>query len=268
MILNKSKLLETGFLSFNLKDVNESLYNELLSIVDKSEYEKIIENVRIDSTLKKNLTNDEIENIINICNTHLKYVDVSNLFMIRTQQNLTQDKIDTIHQLHIGNSFVETKSNIKDLNNELKSFIETYSQIWYWHTIKKNNTSYPKQDLLCNNSLDISNKIFEFLLNDLYNVSYQPQHSVDLTLYLKDNFIENHQDGFDERRLCVILIYLNDDYKEGYGGELVINKSSIVKPEFGNVAILDFTKNNVYHSVNSVLDDNFKRFAFIKFFYQ
>jgi len=255
MILNKSKLLETGFLSFNLKDVNESLYNELLSIVDKSEYEKIIENVRIDSTLKKNLTNDEIENIINICNTHLKYVDVSNLFMIRTQQNLTQDKIDTIHQLHIGNSFVETKSNIKDLNNELKSFIETYSQIWYWHTIKKNNTSYPKQDLLCNNSLD-------------NNVSYQPQHSVDLTLYLKDNFIENHQDGFDEGRLCVILIYLNDDYKEGYGGELVINKSSIVKPEFGNVAILDFTKNNVYHSVNSVLDDNFKRFAFIKFFYQ
>ena len=42
MVLNKSKLLENGFLSFNLKDVNESLYNELLSIVDKSEYEKII----------------------------------------------------------------------------------------------------------------------------------------------------------------------------------------------------------------------------------
>ena len=42
----------------------------------------------------------------------------------------------------------------------------------------------------------------------------------------------------------------------------------VVKPEFGNIVILDFTKNNVYHSVNSVLDDNFKRFAFIRFFYQ
>jgi Rps23 Pro-64 3,4-dihydroxylase Tpa1-like proline 4-hydroxylase len=268
MVLNKSKLLENGFLSFNLKDINESLYNELLSIVDKSEYEKIIENVRIDSTLRKNLTNDEIEKIINICNNHLKYVDVSKLFMIRTEQDLIQDKIDTIHQLHIFNSFVENKLNIEDLNNELANYIENYSQIWYWHTIKKNNTSYPQQDLLCNNSLDVSNKIFEFLLKDLYNVSYQPQHSVDLTLYLKNNFIENHQDGFDAGRLCVILIYLNDDYKEGYGGELVINKSNIVKPEFGNIVILDFTKNNVYHSVNSVLDDNFKRFAFIRFFYQ
>ena len=86
--------------------------------------------------------------------------------------------------------------------------------------------------------------------------------------YTKNNFIELHQDGYVEGRLCVILIYLNDDYKEGYGGELVINKSNIVKPEFGNIVILDFTKNNVYHSVNSVLDDNFKRFAFIRFFYQ
>jgi hypothetical protein len=41
-----------------------------------------------------------------------------------------------------------------------------------------------------------------------------------------------------------------------------------VTPIFGNVAILDFTANNPIHSVNQVLDDDFKRFAFLKFFFK
>lgn len=268
MVLDKEKLVKDGFLSFNLKDIHELLYNELVSIVDKNEYEKLIDHVRIDATCKKNLTNDDIQNILTICSNHLKYVNESKLFRIREEIDPIQNKIDTIHQMHIGNLFIENKLNIQELNNDLKNFIENYSQIWYWYSLKENDETHPNQKLLSNNSLSISNKIFEFLLTNLYNVQYEPEHTVDLTLFLKHNFITNHQDGYDEGRLCVILIYLNDDYKEGYGGELFINGSNIVKPELGNIVILDFTKNNANHSVNPVLDDNFKRFAFIKFFYQ
>ena len=64
-----------------------------------------------------------------------------------------------------------------------------------------------------------------------------------------------------------MLLYLNDDWKEGDGGELVIKnngKETIVLPKLGNYAVLDFTKNNVTHEVLKVNND-FKRFSYIHF---
>ena len=43
------------------------------------------------------------------------------------------------------------------------------------------------------------------------------------------------------------------------------NKSYEIEPIFGNFAILDFTQNNIIHSVNPV-NGNFKRMSFIRFF--
>ena len=86
-------------------------------------------------------------------------------------------------------------------------------------------------------------------------------------LYENGDFIKAHEDGFDARRLCVVLLYLNDDWKEGDGGELVIKnngKETIVLPKLGNYAVLDFTKNNVTHEALKVNND-FKRFSYIHF---
>lgn len=96
-----------------------------------------------------------------------------------------------------------------------------------------------------------------------------PQFS--LTIYDKDCFIEEHKDGDDDEkgRLCVVLLYLNKDWKKGMGGELIItdeNENKIeVTPEFGNFAILDFQNYNLRHEVKKITDDNFHRKALISF---
>jgi Rps23 Pro-64 3,4-dihydroxylase Tpa1-like proline 4-hydroxylase len=65
-------------------------------------------------------------------------------------------------------------------------------------------------------------------------------------------------------RLCAILVYLNKEYTNGDGGELKVNDKTI-EPIFGDVVIMDYTKNNVEHSVNEVLNDKFKRRAILYF---
>lgn len=91
-----------------------------------------------------------------------------------------------------------------------------------------------------------------------------------ITLFKKGHFICKHNDGHNEGRICVILIYLNDEneYNENTGGELVIennNSETIeIKPIFGNFCIMDFSKNNISHWVNEV-KNGFNRFTYLNF---
>jgi hypothetical protein len=118
-------------------------------------------------------------------------------------------------------------------------------------------------------------KYFDKISVDIGNALY-PKYNVNLNdldsrgrymLYENGDLIKMHEDGFDARRLCVVLLYLNDDWKDGDGGELVIKNNgekTIVLPKLGNYAVLDFTKNNVSHEVLKV-NNNFKRFSYIHF---
>ena len=91
-----------------------------------------------------------------------------------------------------------------------------------------------------------------------------------LTLFEKEDLITPHRDGRNPGRICAILIYLNDDWKEGDGGELVVidkqNKKIKIPPKFGTTVVLDFTleENNLSHAVLPVNGD-FKRWAYIRF---
>ena len=114
-----------------------------------------------------------------------------------------------------------------------------------------------------NLSVKIAKKLYseyEFNIDDLNSRGTY-------TLYENGDFIQDHEDGFDKNRLCVILLYLSDDWKEGDGGELVIKNNEneiIVTPKLGNYAVLDFCKNNVSHEVNKVCNE-FKRYTYIHF---
>lgn len=99
-------------------------------------------------------------------------------------------------------------------------------------------------------------------------------HHIDtFTIFEDGDFIANHTDGKNPGRLCVILIYLSDskNYNDG-GGEFCIVDSGTnqvvekVIPVRGNYVLLDFTKNNVQHSVE-VVKNNFKRFCYVDFVY-
>jgi len=91
-----------------------------------------------------------------------------------------------------------------------------------------------------------------------------------LTLFRDGHFICKHNDGRNEGRICVILIYLNEEneYSEDTGGELVLENNSSktieIKPIFGNFCMMDFTKNNIAHWVNEV-KNGFNRFTYLNF---
>lgn len=257
MVLDKEKLLKDGFLSFNLKDIDESLYNELYQLSNKKILETFIKHIRYEFSVKNQ---HEFEIIKKICEKYISNV--------QTDDN----------NIRLNSKFKNNFDDFISVYSELENYSKNEFQYWFFNNLTFSNDGGDYFEIK-NNLIEKVNSIHKFILSHFYNITksiYLENKSVDLTLYTKNGHIVNHQDGFDENRLCVILIYLNDDYKEGYGGELKISTQGvlhtktecIVKPEFGNVAILDFTKNNPHHEVLSVIDDNFKRFAFIKFFYK
>lgn len=91
--------------------------------------------------------------------------------------------------------------------------------------------------------------------------------SFDITLYNKDCFIENHRDGVPSGRLFVMISYLNKDWEQGMGGELVIkdinDNEIVIEPKFGNFALFNFAEENLEHRVNKVLSDTFERKSLI-----
>ena len=134
-------------------------------------------------------------------------------------------------------------------------------QFWYEDNNLNKYLSVPEIEYL-------KDEIFRDLLKQCYPSELYNLDSCHLiyTMYNKQCYIHKHQDGLSPYKICNILLYLNEDYKDGYGGELVINGNVVIKPEFGTLAVLDFTTANPMHEVREVLDDNFKRFAILTSF--
>jgi GDP-L-fucose synthase len=145
----------------------------------------------------------------------------------------------------------------------------------------KNDSLLKKENLAqlwyqSENRLNGTNEISEYCFNKLSKL-YPTQNRrfgnpiFEFTLYNKDCFIEKHKDGDDDDkgRLCVVILYLNKDWKKGMGGELIITdeyeNNLEITPEFGNFAILDFQNFNLKHEVKKITDENFHRKALISF---
>jgi len=255
MVLDKKKLENEGYLSFNLKDVDDDLHNELHDNFIKSNSLSSINLLRYDCTIECDSKKFYFDDYCKKLKDEFNLVDDS----FFEHYIIDKNKIRLTFKLKGEyESLSKCKTKIDNFEKNLKA------QSWLY------NSSY--KDFKLN---PIVEKIYKKILSNLYpeyvneNLYFENKiNSFDLTLYEKNDFIEPHSDGINPERLCVILIYLNDDYQEGFGGELVIEKEVVVPPIFGNVAILDFVNNNPNHSVSIVLDDEFKRFAFIKFFYK
>lgn len=117
------------------------------------------------------------------------------------------------------------------------------------------------------------NKIAMKILKYIYP---QASHAIDeldspgnMALFEDGHYIDIHNDGANEGRLCVIIFYLSEEKKEiKGGGELKIitstGKEFYVDPFFDNFCILDFSKNNIKHEVKMV-NNGFKRYTYINF---
>lgn len=179
-------------------------------------------------------------------------------------QNYTEFDYEIIYSLEaVHNVNIVKSASFKTqqyFKNDVVLKKEKLAQVWFQSTLHSNG--YNPISMYC----------YEKLLK-LYP-TYSNRFSAPpflLTLYDKGCFIENHKDGDDANkdRLCVVLLYLNKDWKRGMGGELIItdenNNKIEITPEFGNFAILDFQNYNLRHEVNPITDDNFHRKTLISF---
>jgi len=255
MVLDRELLLKQGFLHFNLKEIDEELYNKLYTEFNQ----KPISTKNWSFRYEKKL---EIESETEIRDT------ISKLTENCEKARFSMDESTSPHSAMIrllieGEDFDKLHSIQKHLDS-YKSF--NNGQNWYF----KNKIPFNRE---------ILKEVFDkTIITDLYNediidkTKYSEFEHIyretDFTLYVKNNFIEEHADAEDSGRLCVFLMYLSDDYKDGYGGEIVVNKSVKITPEFGNIVILDFTKHNLNHEVLAVTEPDFKRYAIINFLYQ
>jgi len=123
----------------------------------------------------------------------------------------------------------------------------------------------------------------------LYNYEYQERNIIDyvypklqtiwpdykfikngfeLAVYNKNCFIEDHNDGEHNKRICILICYLSDDWNKDMGGELYITEKNgnqiEVEPKFGNFVIFNFKEANLQHEVKKILDDNFARKSLIQ----
>lgn len=243
----KKQLFSNGYLNVHMSDIYPNVFNQFTQIY---KYDGSVEykTVRIDSQLDGI---HSIESILNLCGNYSEYIDVemSNFnFHVDVKSNFTNVNLQIYLKEGISNSF----EILTEIKNIISSITITQKQQWV-------ETSSDSLQL----DGDLFNKITNQILKDFYDIT-DNRNPLTITCFQKGDKIESHKDSSDARYVCVILVYLSEDYQDGFGGELLIEDTELVKPEFGRIAILDFTNHNVLHEVKEVVGD-YKRIALLNF---
>jgi Rps23 Pro-64 3,4-dihydroxylase Tpa1-like proline 4-hydroxylase len=145
----------------------------------------------------------------------------------------------TINNTNDGVFIKDSFENLEEIKNSIKK--TNLYEMWYYNDVIPKN-KYNKQLL---------NKIKQFFYNEDVN---DFNHATYITMYNDGCVLIEHNDGFNpnSKYKCVILIYLNDESEIQTGGELILDGNILIKPVIGNVAIMDFTKNDIKHGVKEV----------------
>jgi Rps23 Pro-64 3,4-dihydroxylase Tpa1-like proline 4-hydroxylase len=112
------------------------------------------------------------------------------------------------------------------------------------------------------NGNDVLRKLFTNLTKYFYDIDDNTDLNLDISisLYNKGCFLNDHIDGKSPvKNYASMLVYLNEDWKEEDGGNLILRGDDGVDykvvPEFGTVAIIDLQNFDIYHQVEQVVND-------------
>ena len=145
----------------------------------------------------------------------------------------------------------------------IEKYNELINQLWYY----KSMSDIDEDAFLWNKLKDIYLKLYEGKVTEKkVNKVYHGVHdksNAQIQLYDEGCFIYKHADGLPiESAQCQMLLYLNEDWKPGMGGELsCINskgKERIIEPKIGTCVVIDYTK-NPSHEVKVVKEKNYLR---------
>lgn len=213
----------------------------------------------------KDVLSEDMVNYLNQLTDIFPFVEnnKNEILRKRVSSNYSERSADDTYDYNDG---IEKQKYLKDNGYHISqawSFIKTFEMF------KESGKDGRFVNEFGENIQKISEDIIKFEYPDFDIHSQDIKSRGGLTYYEDGDFIEMHADGKNETRLCVILLYLNKDWTEECGGELVLedsghNKIASVPPTFGDYVILDFVKSNVRHAVNEI-KNGFKRFTFAHF---
>ena len=149
--------------------------------------------------------------------------------------------------------------------------------------LKKYNEEGIAQIWICGDANFPDDNFAKDVKNVFYNILYYFYGKTDSdvnmgtqwTLYNEGCFLKDHNDGQGDeyQNTCAILIYLNEEWEEEWGGNLILRntKNPIKKevahkviPKFGTVAIIDLETFDTSHSVEKVIGEH-NRFTILSF---
>ena len=192
--------------------------------------------------------------------------ELKSLESIRNPENFTRVTHSYYKQVPFEATSTNSYAEAEEVkNNHLKG--NTDGKLWQtfftWNN-DDNKSSQLKMSLIPT-MRNLFLEVFKYaygdeLLDRIWEINGS---NINLTHFNKDCWIEPHADGGGKRMICNILIYLNDDWKEEDGGELIIEGGYKQQPLYGNFAVLDFMHVNPKHSVSPIKTDDFHRYTIL-----
>jgi|TARA_R110001592_G_scaffold119939_4_gene323625 Rps23 Pro-64 3,4-dihydroxylase Tpa1-like proline 4-hydroxylase len=153
---------------------------------------------------------------------------------------------------HWGMEFLSTEEALDFVDHY--QYIGEPTQCYFQMPINSNEDSITKA---------VSNVIKSWT-SEAYDIDESEIHPPALCLNImpKGFHIRNHRDGGDggKTRLVAFLIYMNEDWTDTDGGELVIHGGmETISPKFGRVVMIDLTKHDIEHEVKLITGDKSRK---------
>lgn len=251
------KIQKTGFVTIDLRDGYPEYYNFIKNSLLKNQKTNVLDESFVtvrcdfsDKRPKEKLLDGYLEDNkdkINLYNSNINYYPLDD-----------DPSKNTGYRYQTSLAFENHQDAIFYKDWLLSQSLGMISQIWLFTS--------PLQDT----------EISEFhhkIIKDIYQDSTEYiklnqegiiNNNMNLTLYKKGCFLNKHQDGANPGNLCAILVYLNDEYSPEDGGYLILNESDITYPELGKCVIIDFTRNDIFHEVETYIGE-YGRYAILDF---
>ena len=250
--LYKRELFDTGVIVFNLgHDVVENVKKLNIDFQEIVNNNIIYLSAQLDNQVLQ--SNPQIiyevrDKVVEMNKTSSSFIELSVPFPNKNGQIEFQGNYN---QLRMVREFI------------IKKYNESLTQIWYYKTI----SDIDKDAFLWKKLKDTYLKLYDGKVTEkTVDKTYQQvtnKTNAQIQLYDEGCFIFKHSDGSPtDHYQCQMLLYIDEDWKPGMGGELFcINskgKEIVVEPKIGTCVVLDYDK-NPEHEVKVVKEKDYLR---------
>lgn len=246
-MIDTNQLTNYGFTQFNIKDIDENLYNELSNLIENGaeKYQHELCIVRTSFLESYDMISDIHELLGNDSDYQIEMLDYDE----RVEGRLT--KITVIFNTH--ELALEFKKRVYQPHR-------SFEQFWFY------NMGLPDE------VKPLVHRIFSKIIDEVYNKNLLADKlTYEFTWYGKDCVISSHEDVWsgdlpDPMKQCSILLYLNKhSYDESDGGYLCVDECNHkVYPKFGNVAMIEYNHIAREHRVEPPKSE-YGRYGFLSF---